>query len=154
MLRYILNRLLLIIPTLFGILLLNFAVIQAAPGGPVEKLGGELKGMSTSTGAGFGGASADLASTGNTSGYRGSQGLPPELIERIEKLYGFDKPAHERFWLMVKNYATFDFGESYYKDKSVIDLIVERMPVSISLGLWSTLISYLVSIPLGIRKAV
>lgn len=152
MLRYILNRLLLIIPTLFGILLLNFVVIQAAPGGPVEKLVGELKGMSTSTGAGFAGASADLASTGGA--YRGSQGLPPELIERIEKMYGFDKPAHERFWLMIKNYASFDFGESYYKDKSVIDLILERMPVSISLGLWSTLIAYLVSIPLGIRKAV
>lgn len=152
MLRYILNRLLLIIPTLFGILLLNFVVIQAAPGGPVEKLVGELKGMSTATGAGFAGSSADMMSTG--SGYRGSQGLPPELIERIEKMYGFDRPAHERFWLMVTNYASLDFGESYYKDKSVVDLVVERLPVSISLGLWSTLIAYLVSIPLGIRKAV
>jgi len=152
MLRYILNRLLLIIPTLLGILLLNFVVIQAAPGGPVEKLVGELKGMSTATGAGFAGSSADFASSGSQ--YRGSKGLPPELIERIEKMYGFDKPAHERFLIMLGNYARFDFGESFYKDKTVTALIIERLPVSISLGLWSFLIAYLVSIPLGIRKAV
>lgn len=152
MLRYILNRLLLIVPTLLGILLLNFIVIQAAPGGPVEKLVGELKGMGSSTGAGFAGSSADFASSGGQ--YRGSKGLPPELIERIEKMYGFDKSAPERFWIMVKNYAQFEFGESFYKDKGVTELITERLPVSISLGLWSFLISYLVSIPLGIRKAI
>lgn len=153
MLRYIRNRLLLIIPTLFGILLLNFVVVQAAPGGPVEQMMAQLRGMETATGSTFAGSSADFSS-GNTSGYRGSQGLPPELIERIQKMYGFDKPAPERFWLMIRNYATFDFGESYYRDKEVTDLIVERLPVSISLGLWSTLITYLVSIPLGIRKAI
>lgn len=152
MLRYITNRLLLIIPTLLGILLLNFTVIQAAPGGPVEKLIGELKGMSSATGSGFAGSSADLASSGGP--YRGSQGLPKELVERIEKMYGFDKPAPERFLIMVKNYATFDFGESYYKDRSVTELIIERLPVSISLGLWSTLLAYIISIPLGIRKAI
>ncbi|MDF1780484.1 MAG: microcin C ABC transporter permease YejB [Alcanivoracaceae bacterium] len=152
MLRYILNRLLLIVPTLLGILLLNFIIIQAAPGGPVEKLVGELKGMSSATGSGFAGGSADMASSGGP--YRGSQGLPPELIERIEKMYGFDKPASERFILMVKNYATFEFGDSYYKDRSVTELIIERLPVSISLGLWSTLLAYVISIPLGIRKAI
>ncbi|MBQ0754123.1 MAG: microcin C ABC transporter permease YejB [Gammaproteobacteria bacterium] len=152
MLRYITNRLLLIIPTLLGILLLNFTVIQAAPGGPVEKLIGELKGMSSATGSGFAGSSADLASSGGP--YRGSQGLPKELVERIEKMYGFDKPAPKRFLIMVKNYATFDFGESYYKDRSVTELIIERLPVSISLGLWSTLLAYIISIPLGIRKAI
>ena len=152
MLRYILNRLLLIVPTLLGILLLNFIIIQAAPGGPVEKLVGELKGMSSATGSSFAGGSADMASSGGP--YRGSQGLPPELIERIEKMYGFDKPASERFILMVKNYATFEFGDSYYKDRSVTELIIERLPVSISLGLWSTLLAYLISIPLGIRKAI
>lgn len=152
MLRYIANRLLLIIPTLLGILLLNFVIIQAAPGGPVEKLIGELKGMSSATGSGFAGSSADLASSGGP--YRGSQGLPQELVERIEKMYGFDKPAPERFFIMVKNYAAFDFGESYYKDRSVTELIAERLPVSISLGLWSTLLAYLISIPLGIRKAI
>lgn len=153
MMFYIGKRLLLIIPTLFGILLLNFVVIQAAPGGPVEKTLAELQGMQGSgAGGSFAGGAMDTLS--NNSDYRGSQGLPPELIERIEKMYGFDKPAHERFWLMIKNYATFNFGESYYRDRSVTELIIERLPVSISLGLWSTLIAYFVSIPLGIRKAL
>ncbi|MDF1822797.1 MAG: microcin C ABC transporter permease YejB [Alcanivoracaceae bacterium] len=157
--HYILRRLLLIVPTLLGILLLNFAIIQAAPGGPVERMVGQLRGLDTSTGSQFAGSSADFAgssnaSTGGSDSYRGSQGLPPELIERIEKMYGFDKPPTERFWLMLSNYATFELGESYYKDRPVGELIVDRLPVSISLGLWSTLLTYLISIPLGIRKAV
>ena len=149
---YIAKRLLLVIPTLFGILLLNFVVIQAAPGGPVEKTLAELQGIGTGgTGSSFAGGSADTMTGGN---YQNAKGLPPELVERIEKMYGFDKPAPERFWLMVKNYFSGNFGESYYRDRSVTELIIERLPVSISLGLWSTLIAYLVSIPLGIRKAV
>ena len=149
---YIAKRLLLIIPTLFGILLLNFVVVQAAPGGPVEKTLAELQGIGGGAGGSFAGGSVDTLSSGGD--YRGSNGLPPELVERIQKLYGFDKPAPERFWLMVKSYLSFDFGESYYRDRSVTELIVERIPVSLSLGLWSTLIAYMVSIPLGIRKAV
>ena len=153
---YILRRLLLIVPTLFGVLLLNFLIIQAAPGGPVERMVAELRGMHGTTGSQFAGSTQDFvgASQGGDSDYRGSKGLPPELLERIRELYGFDKPAHERFLLMLKNFATFDLGESYYKDKGVGELIIDRLPVSISLGLWSTLIAYLVSIPLGIRKAV
>ncbi|MCH8542794.1 MAG: microcin C ABC transporter permease YejB [Alcanivorax sp.] len=151
--RYIARRLLLIIPTLFGILLLNFIIVQAAPGGPVERMVAQLQGIESDTGSQFAGSRADFVGSSD-GGYRGSQGLPPDLLERIEKMYGFDKPAHERFWLMLRNYATLDFGESYYRDRSVLELIRERLPVSISLGLWSTLITYLVSIPLGIRKAV
>ncbi|QCF26188.1 microcin C ABC transporter permease YejB [Hydrocarboniclastica marina] len=150
MANYILRRLLLIIPTLFGIMLLNFVIVQAAPGGPVEQTLAQLQGMET-------GVQGQLGSAGETSsgsGYRGSEGLHPDLIERIEKLYGFDKPAHERFFLMVGNYLTLDFGESFFRDRSVVGLIIEKMPVSISLGLWSTLIIYLVSIPLGVKKAV
>lgn len=152
--RYILHRLLLIVPTLFGVLLLNFVIIQAAPGGPVERMVAELRGVQSTTGSQFAGTTQDFVSSGGDSEYRGSKGLPPELMERIQRLYGFDKPAHERFWLMVKNFATFELGDSYYKDKDVGELIVERIPVSLSLGLWSTLITYLISIPLGIRKAV
>lgn len=155
MLVYILKRLALIIPTLFGILLLNFVIVQAAPGGPVEKALAQLQGLGGgSTGGGFAGTTADFTGGGGDSGYQGSRGLPPDLVARIKKLYGFDKPAPERFWLMVKRYLTFDFGESYYRDRPVSTLIAERLPVSISLGLWSTLITYLVAIPLGIRKAV
>jgi len=154
MLVYILKRLALIVPTLFGILLLNFVIVQAAPGGPVEKALAQLQGLGGGgAGAGFAGNTADFVGSGGAD-YRGSRGLPPELIQRIEKLYGFDKPAPERFWLMIKRYLTFDFGESYYRDRPVGQLILERLPVSISLGLWSTLITYLVAIPLGIRKAV
>ncbi|HEX5678554.1 MAG TPA: microcin C ABC transporter permease YejB [Alcanivorax sp.] len=154
MLIYILKRLLLIVPTLLGILLLNFVIVQAAPGGPVEKAIAQLQGIGGGgAGAGFAGSTQDLVSNGGAD-YRGSRGMPPELLARIEKLYGFDKPAPERFWLMVKRYLTFDFGESYYRDKAVSTLIAERLPVSISLGLWSTLITYLVAVPLGIKKAV
>ena len=159
---YITRRLLLIIPTLFGIMVINFLIIQFAPGGPVEQALAELSGFKTGFAGQISGTTgADAAtqldtslSPNPTSDYRGSQGLPAELIERIEKQYGFDKPAHERFFHMIVNYLTFDFGESYYSGKSVIEMIKERLPVSVSLGLWSTLIAYLVSIPLGIRKAV
>lgn len=154
---YIAKRLLLMIPTLLGIMLLNFVIVQAAPGGPVERMIAQTQGLGSDVQARLGGGSDQAMSSsndGSSSKYKGAQGLDPELIERIEKLYGFDKPAHERFLIMVKNYLTFDFGESFFRDKSVTDLVIEKMPVSISLGLWSTLIIYLLSIPLGIKKAV
>lgn len=148
--NYLLRRLLLMIPTLLGILTINFFVVQAAPGGPVEQMIYRMQGHD--------GGSATARFTGGGSetgeGRQGARGLPPEIIQRIEVMYGFDKPAHQRFWEMLKNYAQFDFGESFYRNASVIDLILEKMPVSISLGLWSTLLIYLISIPLGIRKAV
>jgi microcin C transport system permease protein len=158
---YILRRLLLMIPTLLGILLINFAIIQAAPGGPVEQMIVKLTtpgahGASDRIGGG-GDMSAAAVTTTNAApagGYRGAQGIDPELLATIKKQYGFDKPPTERFWLMLKNYARFDFGTSFFRDTPVIDLVMEKLPVSISLGLWSTLIIYLVSIPLGIRKAV
>ncbi|MBO2927432.1 microcin C ABC transporter permease YejB [Metapseudomonas otitidis] len=155
MLAYILRRLLLIIPTLFGILLINFIIIQAAPGGPVEQMIAKLEGFDAASGGATGrisGGGGEVSVAG--SNYRGAQGLDPELIKEIEKMYGFDKPAPERFWLMVKNYLHFDFGNSFFRDAKATDLILEKMPVSISLGLWSTLIMYLVSVPLGIAKAV
>jgi microcin C transport system permease protein len=160
MLNYILRRLLLMIPTLLGILLISFVIIQFVPGGPVERMIAELQGHSLdatariSSSASGDTAAAAQSSTGDQSLYRGSQGLDPEFIAELEKQYGFDKPAYERFFLMLKNYAVFDLGQSYYRDVAVIDLVLEKMPVSISLGLWSTLIIYLISIPLGIRKAV
>jgi len=150
MLSYILRRLLLIIPTLFGILLINFIIIQAAPGGPVEQAIAKLEGLDGAS-SHFAGGSTEVAKTSNT--YRGAQGLDPELIADIERQYGFDKPAPERFWIMITSYLRLDFGESFFRDAKVTDLILEKMPVSISLGLWSTLIMYLVSIPLGIAKA-
>ncbi len=152
---YILRRLLLIIPTLFGIMLINFLIIQAAPGGPVEQTLAKLQGMGSEVQSRLGGGQIETQVQSRSDfQYRGAQGLDPELIARIEKLYGFDKPLSERFWLMLKSYAVFDFGDSFYRDRSVTELIVEKMPVSISLGLWSTLIMYLISIPLGIRKAI
>jgi len=155
MFAYIIRRLLLIIPTLFGILLLNFIIIQAAPGGPVEQMIAKLEGFDSATGGATGRISGGGAETSSSnSQYRGAQGLDPELIAEIERMYGFDKPPVERFWIMLKNYAQFDFGNSFFRDTSVIDLIAEKMPVSVSLGFWSTLLMYLVSIPLGIRKAV
>lgn len=162
MLPYILKRLLLMIPTLFGIMLVSFIIIQFVPGGPVEQMIAELQGHGSEATARFGGGSGgDTGSnvsmqtaTGQSSQYRGAQGLDPEFIAELEKLYGFDKPVHERFWIMLTNYARFDLGQSYYRDVGVWDLMLEKMPVSISLGLWSTLIIYLVSIPLGIKKAV
>lgn len=161
MLNYILRRLLLMIPTILGIMLVSFVIVQFVPGGPVERMISQLQGHDIDATARIGGSGggADMAagaSSGNSgaSKYVGAQGLDPELIAELEKMYGFDKPAPERFWIMLKNYARFDLGESYYRDASVIDLILEKMPVSISLGLWSTLIIYLISIPLGIKKAV
>jgi microcin C transport system permease protein len=153
MLAYIARRLLLIIPTLLGILLINFLIIQAAPGGPVEQTIARLEGFDTAAGGATGRIAGGGAEAASGSNYRGAQGLDPELVAEIERMYGFDKPAHERFWLMLTNYAQFDFGESFFRDAKVTDLILEKMPVSISLGLWSTLIMYLVSIPLGIAKA-
>ncbi|MGQ7863864.1 microcin C ABC transporter permease YejB [Pseudomonas sp. 32A] len=147
MFAYIVRRLLLIIPTLVIILLVNFVIVQAAPGGPVEQAIAHLQGIG---GGGVGGSSAESLSSNS----RASRGLDPKLIKDIEKQYGFDKPAPERLWLMLKSYAQLDFGNSFFRGKSVTDLILEKMPVTISLGLWATLITYLVSIPLGIRKAV
>lgn len=161
MAHYILRRLLLMVPTLLGILLVSFAVVQFVPGGPVERMIAQMQGHGADATSRFtGGANADMAAggiaqtTGEGSQYRGSQGLDPEFIKELEKMYGFDRPAPERFVRMLWNYMRFDLGESYYRDVSVAGLVVEKMPVSISLGLWSTLLVYLVSIPLGIRKAV
>ena len=160
MTSYVLKRILLIFPTLFGILSINFAIIQTAPGGPVEQMIAKIRGTDMGATARFTG-SGDMSlmehsAPGDDAGsqYRGSRGLDPEFIKEIEKMYGFDKPPLERFWIMIKNYLTFDFGDSYFRDISVIDLILEKIPVSLSLGLWSTLLIYLISIPLGIRKAV
>jgi microcin C transport system permease protein len=162
MTAYIIRRLLLIVPTLIGAMLINFLIVQAAPGGPVHQVisqvtghgvaatqrvtqaGGELQGSQ----GGGGGSGVDVRGD-----YRGAQGLDPEFIENLEKQFGFDKPAHERFLLMLGNYATFDFGESFFRSRSVTDLILDKLPVSISLGLWTTVLTYLISIPLGIAKA-
>ncbi len=162
MASYILKRLLLMIPTLLGIMLISFIIIQFVPGGPVEKMIAELQGHGTSATSRFTGGSGDMGVSASASQnigsksttYKGAQGLDPEFIAELEALYGFDKPPHERFFTMLKNYLTFDLGNSYYRDVDVIDLILEKMPVSISLGIWSTLIIYLISIPLGIKKAV
>ncbi len=163
MATYLLKRLLLMIPTIFGIMLISFIVIQFAPGGPVEQMIAKLTRGETSVMPG-GGGGGDGISSGSQMGqggadtgqsaYRGAQGLSPEFIKSLEKQYGFDKPAPERFWLMMKNYLTFDFGKSYFRDTPVLELIKEKLPVSISLGIWITLLTYLLSIPLGIRKAV
>jgi microcin C transport system permease protein len=163
MTAYIVRRILFMVPTLFGIMLVSFVVVQFAPGGPVERVIAQLTGSDTgatsrisgSPGGDFGsrgqpGGSADGAS----SKYRGAQGLPKEFIESLEKQFGFDKPAHERFFLMLWNYIRFDFGKSYFRDTTVLQLIKEKLPVSISLGIWLTLLTYLISIPLGIRKAI
>ena len=147
--NYIIKRLLLIPLTLFGILLLNFAIIQLAPGGPVEYMLAQYKGINTSV---TGNINSGLPNV-NEQKYQGSKGVPDDLVKELEKQFGFDKPVHARFIKMVKDYIFFDFGKSYYKDKTVLDLIKERLPVSISLGLWSTLIIYLIAIPLGIKKA-
>jgi microcin C transport system permease protein len=152
---YILRRLLLIIPTLLGILVLNFLIIQAAPGGPVEQMIATIQGHDTSQVDRTSGSSGSFEGGQKSNNeYRGAQGLPPEIIEDIKKLYGFDKPAYIRFFDMLSSYARFDFGDSFFRNTSVIDLILEKMPVTISLGLWSTLLIYFISIPMGIYKAV
>lgn len=141
---YILKRLLLMIPTLFGVMLITFVVTQFVPGGPVEQLTAQLKGENQ----------AGEASTGAQGLYRGARGLDEEHIEKIKALYGFDQPAHERFFSMMKKYILLDFGDSYFHNQSVLDLVISKLPVSISLGVWTFLLTYLTCIPLGIRKAV
>ena len=159
MTAYIIRRLLLVIPTLIGIMTVNFIIIQIAPGGPVEQMIAQLQGEAVSATERFSGGGEDVkgqksAVSDKPSKYRGSQGLAPELVEEIERMYGFDKPLHIRYFKMMRDYASFNFGESFFRDQKVVDLVLEKMPVSISLGIWSTLAVYLVSIPLGIRKAL
>ena len=159
MASYFLRRLILIIPTLFGIMLLNFIIIQFAPGGPVENTIARLQGIDVGATERVSGGNQDAIDTQNNfissnNKYVGAQGLDPKIIKEIEKMYGFDKPAHIRFFIMIKNYLTFDFGNSFFQDRKVIDIVLEKLPVSISLGLWTTLLIYLISIPLGIYKAV
>ncbi|WP_232628522.1 microcin C ABC transporter permease YejB [Methylobacterium sp. Leaf118] len=161
MLGYILRRLALMVPTIFGIMLITFAIIQFAPGGPVERVLAQLQGQQEGSLSRVTGGQGDLgggATRGGggseTSKYRGAQGLDPAFIKKLEAQFGFDKPAPERFAKMLWDYVRFDFGRSYFRDVSVLQLIKEKLPVSISLGLWMTLLSYAISIPLGIRKAV
>jgi microcin C transport system permease protein len=164
MLAYTLRRLLLIIPTLFGIMVVNFAIVQLAPGGPIEQIIAQLQGTAVDATARIGGSATGdsqgralqgpFAGDATTSRYRGAQGLDPQFIRQLEQEFGFDKPLPERFLLMMEHYLQFDFGKSYFRDQRVVDLVLAKLPVSISLGLWTTLLIYLVSIPLGIRKAV
>jgi microcin C transport system permease protein len=168
MLAYIVRRLLLIVPTLFGIMVANFVIVQAAPGGPVELMIARIKGTAQEATARIGGAAGSEVQTtqapregsGQVPGaeapgqYRGARGIDPELIRQLERQFGFDKPGYERFWLMMRNYLVFDFGTSFFRDQRVVDLVVQKFPVSISLGLWTTLLIYLISIPLGVGKAI
>lgn len=165
MLAYIIRRILLIIPTLFGIMVVNFLIIQLAPGGPIQQILAQMEGTAVGATARISGGNSGDVGNGNQNSfsgitssqnakYRGATGLDPDFIEELEKQFGFDKPLHIRFFVMMGNYLRFDFGTSYFRDKSVVELVLEKMPVSISLGLWTTLIVYMVSIPLGIRKAV
>lgn len=152
--NYVIKRLLLIPVTLLGILALNFVIVQFAPGGPVEYVMAQYRGMNTDATSAISSKASSVSTNKNSSVYQGASGIPEEMVKELEKQFGFDKPAWERFFLMVKNYAVFDLGKSFYQDKTVWQLIKEKMPVSISLGLWSTLIIYLIAIPLGIKKAV
>lgn len=149
---YIFRRLLLMIPTLIGIMVINFTLIQFLPGGPIEQIISQLEEAGSATDRISGGGAE--VSSGQSETYQGARGLPKEFIAELEKQFGFDKPPLERFIQMMGNYFKFDFGESYFRSISVLDLILEKMPVSITLGLWSTVLAYLISIPLGIRKAV
>ena len=160
---YILRRLALMVPTLFGIMVLNFVVVQFVPGGPVEQMISQVTGEAADVTSRFTGSEqSDLVGGGTqrasadpiSSKYRGARGLEPEFLKELERLYGFDKPAHERFLSMLWSYVRFDFGKSYFRDQSVADLVIDKMDVSISLGLWTTLLVYLISIPLGVAKAV
>jgi microcin C transport system permease protein len=159
---YIVRRLLLMIPTLFAIMVVNFLVVQVVPGGPIERILSQLDRTVVSATARVSGEGGELAGGSAAGGgagaggrtYRGAQGLDPEFIADLERQFGFDKPLHERFLHMMRSYLMFDFGTSYFRDQSVVDLVLEKMPVSISLGLWTTLFVYLISIPLGIRKAM
>src|ERR1700675_1451824 len=161
---YIARRIFLMIPTLLGILFVSFVVVQFAPGGPVERVLAQLSGADTGGTSRISGGGGDFGPRGQQTGaaasgainskYRGAQGLDPEFIKSLEKQFGFDKPAYQRFFLMLWNYSRFDFGKSFFRDTTVLQLIKQKLPVSISLGLWLTLLTYLISIPLGIRKAV
>lgn len=150
MYAYIARRLLLMIPTLVGVMLINFAIVQFAPGGPVEQIMAQIQGTADLSTSRFTGVAADEVASES----RGARGLDPEFIAELEAQFGFDRPAHERFIKMLGDYARLDFGESFYRDQSVIALILDKLPVSVSLGLWTLLFTYLISIPLGIRKAV
>ncbi len=153
--NYILRRLLLIIPTLIGIMTINFFIVQIAPGGPVEQAIARYQGIENGNSTRIAsGTQSDIKQDGQSTQYRGAQGVDPEYIAALEKLYGFDKPLSERYFSMLWRYAKFDFGDSFYRDRKVTDLIIDKMPVSISLGLWTTLLAYLISIPLGIKKAI
>ncbi|WHP06898.1 microcin C ABC transporter permease YejB [Acinetobacter corruptisaponis] len=146
--HYILKRMLLMIPTLFFIVLINFIIVQIAPGGPVEQAIQQIQNAQ-----GLGTGTSTSSSLSNLAQYQGARGLSPEMIDKIKAQYGFDRPAYERFWLMIKGYLTFDFGTSFFKDKPVTQLLYEKLPVTLSLGLWSTFLIYLIAIPLGIKKA-
>jgi microcin C transport system permease protein len=162
MLAYLVRRLLLIIPTLFGIMVINFAVIQFIPGGPIEQIIAQMRGTAVDATARVSGSGGELGQGGQRpqtgerqdTKYRGARGIDPAIIKDLEQRFGFDKPPVERFVLMMQRYITFDFGNSYFRDRSVVQLVLDKMPVSISIGLWTTLITYLICIPLGIRKAV
>ena len=164
MLAYIARRLLLMVPTLFGIMVVNFIVVQAAPGGPVELMIARIKGQAAEATARVGGSATGETAAPQMPGaapggegsstYRGARGLDPDLIRQLERQFGFDRPAHERFFRMLRSYVTFDFGASFFRDQRVIDLIVQKLPVSVSLGLWTMLLIYLISIPLGVAKAI
>ena len=151
---YLLRRLLLVVPTLFGIITINFAVVQFAPGGPVEQMLADLRGGGQTMSRITGGGAEVAAPPEQGSSYRGRRGLDPQLVADIRRMFGFDKPPLERYRIMVGQYLRFDFGRSFFQDKSVLRLVLDKMPVSVSIGLWSTLLIYLVSIPLGIAKAV
>ena len=155
MIAYAIRRVLLMIPTLFAIMVVNFFIIQAAPGGPVEQMIAKVRGTDVSATARISGSGAgEVQNAPNSSTYRGARGLDPAFIKALEQQYGFDKPPLERFGLMMEHYLTFNLGNSFFQDRSVVSLIESKLPVSISIGLWTTLLTYLVSIPLGIRKAV
>lgn len=165
MFAYIIRRLLLVIPTLFGIIVANFMIVQFAPGGPVEQAIAQLEGTAVEATARVSGGQRETATgeqsgqaspirAASTSNYRGARGLDPKFVEELEKQFGFDRPAHVRFGQMIKNYLVFDFGNSFYRDHSVVELVLDKLPVSISLGLWTTLLVYLISIPLGVAKSV
>jgi microcin C transport system permease protein len=155
MIAYALRRVLLMIPTLLAIMVVNFFIVQAAPGGPIQQMIAKFKGNDVSATERVSGTGSDLkAPSGEQSNYRGARGLDPAFIKELERQYGFDKPPVERFLMMMLNYLSFDFGNSFFRDQSVVSLIRDKLPVSISIGLWTTLLTYLISIPLGIRKAV
>ncbi|RKY02347.1 MAG: microcin ABC transporter permease [Spirochaetes bacterium] len=160
MINYIIRRILLIFPTLFGIMIINFFIIQSAPGGPVERMIAQLRGAGinptqmVTKGGGEGGSTQAKGGSKLYTKYKGAEGLDPELIKEVEKMYGFDKPPLKRFFIMMGNYVRFDFGKSFFKDEKVMNLVKQRLPVSITLGLWTTFLVYLISVPLGIKKAV